>query len=97
VKTYSSQEMRTIFNKKGCFHEKKKRDHHYFFLMVDGKKTNIFTKISHSVSIQYSDWLLSRVQKQLRLQTEKDKFEKLLICTFQGQDYISYLKQSGYL
>lgn len=68
----------------------KKRDHWTYFLQNNGKKTNIFVQISLSKKTEYSDTLLSRVKRELRLISKSD-FENFLSCVLNKEKYIALL------
>lgn len=90
-------ELSGALERKRCFFKKSKRDHNYYFLMVDGKKTEIFTKVSFSRSTEYGDGLLSLVKRQLRFSSQKELFENFLECSFSAQQYIDFLRSNGIL
>jgi len=67
-------------------------DHHYYVYCIDGKKTSIFTKISHS-SDEISDTLISAMARQTRL--TKPKFTELVNCTLSEEDYRRMMIDEG--
>lgn len=65
------------------------QSHHTFYtLYVNNIKTSVRTKISHG-DIEYSEHLLKRMYKQLKL--NKNEFLKLIECPLSKQAYISLL------
>lgn len=70
------------------------RDHVFFFLFVNGKKTNIRTKISHG-STECGANLLSIMANQLQLKSQE--LEALLDCPLSEEQYIDLLRQRGKL
>ncbi|WP_167396563.1 hypothetical protein [Leptospira ellinghausenii] len=77
------------------FVEQPARDHHFYFFYYKGKKTNIFTKISHGSDYkEYRDRLFSSVKKQLRFKTNED-LKKFSECTFTEEQYIKLLQEEG--
>ena len=60
------------------------KDHHFYYYVNNGKKTNIFTKISHS-SDEIGEGLIKKMATQVRL--EKDEFKELVQCTLSGERY----------
>ena len=70
---------------------KANRDHSYFFLHVDGKKTSVWTKISHGMR-EYSGGLLRTVVRQLRL--SKSQFNDLVDCPMSGDEYVDLLREN---
>lgn len=80
----------TALNKKGF--DPKDGDHNFFYLYVNGKKTSIFTKTSHShkeVSIQ----LINQMARQLKLTSSQ--FREFIRCTISEEKYIEILKSKG--
>jgi hypothetical protein len=69
-------------------------DHRRLILYSGDRMTSVRTKISHSAK-DYGDDLLGAIQKQLRLQGEKRKFQDLLECPMSGEDYLAYLTKKG--
>lgn len=79
--------------KKG-FTEEPKRDHIYFTVHgSDGRKTIVYTKVSHGSGKDISDGLLSAMRKQMRL--EKREFEEYMNCSLSKEDYLRILKEKG--
>ena len=76
--------------KKG-FH-KKEGDHLYYIFTVDGKKTSIFTKISHSSS-EIGDSLISCMSRQLHLSNKE--FKEFVDCHITFEDYKQKMKEDG--
>ena len=70
------------------FEEGRKRDHFYYFLLYEGKKTGIFTKISHGER-EINDNLCSQMAKQVRLSNHQ--FRDLVDCALEKQPYIDLL------
>ena len=69
-------------------------DHNYYFFYFEGKKTDIFTKVSHS-SDEVGDPLISKMSKQLKL--SKEQFLKFVRCTIKEEEYKEILVEQGYL
>ena len=85
---YKSKEIGASLKKKG-FVENLSRDHIRYTLYVDGKKTEIYTFISHGKK-DYDDFLISKVKNQLRLQS-KSEFQNLIECPMTKENYIKLL------
>jgi trans-2-enoyl-CoA reductase len=69
-------------------------DHSFYSLYVDGKKTSVFTKISHGSSYKvYSDSLLGFVKKQMSLTSEE--LRQYIECTISYDMYVQILKEKG--
>ena len=69
-------------------------DHTFYTLYIDGKKTKIFTKISHN-NPEISDGLISCMHKQCRI--SKDEFVKLVSCFLSYEGYIDVLIKRGHI
>ncbi len=79
--------------KKG-FHETQ-GDHHYFtYHDLNGKKTTVYTKTSHTPKMkELSDPLLSQMAKQVKL--TKQEFMDFIDCTLTQVKYEEKLKSLG--
>ena len=76
--------------KKGFLRENSK-DVHYR-LYVDGKKTIVYTMISHGEK-QIHDGLLGTMSKQVKL--TRKQFNDLIDCPLKLEDYVEILRKSG--
>jgi hypothetical protein len=71
---------------------RKDNTHHKYYWLYDGeKRTHVHTPISHGVR-EYGDPLLSRVRKQLSLET-KTQLLNLVGCPLSQQEYLNILVQ----
>lgn len=70
------------------------RDHAYFQLYVDGKKTPIYTKVSHGER-EIHDSLLGAMSRQLRL--SKGQFGELVECPLSEAEYVGILREGGHI
>ncbi len=68
-------------------------DHVFLILYVNGKKTSIYTKVSHGGK-EIGDHLLGEMAWQLKL--EKKEFVDLVECPMTEGKYISELQNKGY-
>ena len=68
------------------------RDHEYFFFHYRGKKTAVFTRISHGQRTA-DDWLIGKMAGQLRL--TKREFLSFVECTLSGPRYAQLLVDRG--
>lgn len=68
--------------------------HQKYHLVVDEKDTGIVTLLSRSFD-EYSDALLGRVARQLRL--SRQEFTDLVTCKLEGTSYVSLLRERGLL
>lgn len=64
----------------------------YFHLWHEGKKTAIWTKISHGER-EIHDGLLAAMSRQVKL--SRRQFDDLVDCPLSKEEYISLLKESG--
>jgi len=69
-------------------------DHAFFHLHVGGKKTAIFTKVSHGEK-EIHDGLLGAMARQVRL--TKRKFLDLVDCPLKEEEYVSLLREGGHI
>ncbi|HRP61922.1 MAG TPA: hypothetical protein PK400_01365 [Phycisphaerales bacterium] len=67
-------------------------DHKFFHFLNDGKKTIIFTKISHGEK-EIHDGLLATMARQVRL--TKKQFNDLVDCPLDLDEYKELLRKSG--
>jgi hypothetical protein len=65
-------------------------DHRYFILYVDGKKTSIWTKVSHG-SKEINDSLIHMMSAQLKL--DKKQFHDLIDCPLSREAYLEELRR----
>ena len=65
-------------------------DHTFLFLSIEGRKSSIRTKISHSIK-EYGDNLLSLVARQLKISTRQ--LDDLLDCPLSYDDYLAILEK----
>jgi hypothetical protein len=72
-------------------------DHHFFvYMTIEGKKTAVRTKTSHTPKMKdIPDNLLSQMAKQCKL--SKDEFFRLLDCPLSREAYEKLLKEQGIL
>jgi predicted RNA binding protein YcfA (HicA-like mRNA interferase family) len=68
-------------------------DHKHLVFHVNGKKTSIFTFVSHG-SNEIDDYLINRMSIQVKL--EKNQFIDLINCPLTSEDYLKELKSRGY-
>lgn len=74
--------------------ESRENDHTFFHLYVDGRKSIIFTKISHGEK-EIGDRLLAMMARQLRL--SRKQFLDLIDCPLAKTQYVSLLRNAGVL
>lgn len=79
--------------KKGFSPKRGKSKHIKYALFVEGKKTSVYTWISHG-SDEYEDKILNAMRKELRLETNKE-LDDLIECPMSAEVLISLLKKRG--
>lgn len=82
-----TRDVKKALSSKG-FKEKKERDHFYYFFYYKGKKTSVFTKISHAQR-EIGDNICSQMAKQTRL--TNGQFRKFVDCHLTETAYIDTL------
>ena len=94
MKVYKAKEIESVLRNKG-FKKKDGKDHIWLVLYVDGVKTAVRTKVSHSKQTEYGANLQSEMRRQLRLQSRKGRklFEDLLACPASHDDYVAELRK----
>jgi len=70
------------------FQEEEERDHRYYFYFHEGKKSGIFTKISHGES-EIHDKNCSKMAKQIKL--SGPQFGKFVDCELEKDEYLKHL------
>lgn len=66
--------------------------HNCYYLIIDGKKSDLYTYLSHGKSSEdYGNNLMNKVKKQLRF-TDTKKAELFLDCPMSEVQYIQMLK-----
>ena len=70
----------------------KENDHTFFHLWVDGKKTRVYTKVSHGEK-EIPDNLLGAMARQLNL--NKKQFLELVDCPLTHDAYVTTLRTAG--
>jgi len=78
--------------KKG-FIEDEESHHKYYYLVVEGKKTDLYTYLSHGKDAkEYGAPLMDKIKKQLRFKDTK-KAEDFLDCPMSAEQYIAMLQE----
>jgi hypothetical protein len=82
--------------KKG-FERSNQSSHLHYKLIIDGKITDIRTKMSMGSNYKtIGDNLLSKMSKQLKMKSVAD-FRRYIECTYSEESYIGFLKKEGIL
>jgi predicted RNA binding protein YcfA (HicA-like mRNA interferase family) len=88
-----AQDVKAALLKKG-FQESSKRDHEFYFFHYGGKKTNIFTKISHGER-EIHDKNCSSMAKQMKL--TGPQFRDFVSCPLKEKEYLEILIKLGHV
>ncbi|ACV25377.1 hypothetical protein QIT38_gp37 [Methanocaldococcus fervens tailed virus 1] len=81
--------------------ERKNSHHIKLILKIDGKKTPIRTKISHSDrTTEISDNIIKKIARQLSFvnsdnKIDWDSFGRFIECSMSYEEYVGYLKDRG--
>lgn len=86
----NARDVKSALARKGF--RRKENDHTFFHLFVDGRKTVVYTKISHGEK-QIGDKLLSLMARQMRL--SRREFVDLIDCALSESGYIVLLRARG--
>lgn len=82
-----------VLKKKGFELHPEKDHHNFYYLMVDGKKSSIYTYFSHGTD-EYGSSLMGMIKKQLCFQNSKTA-EDFFDCPLTKEKYIDLLKDQG--
>jgi len=88
--TMKVRDILTGLNKKGFLQGES--DHTHLILHVNGKKTDVRTKVSHGAR-EIDDYLIGMMSKQLHL--DKNDFKNLVYCPLSFDDYLKKLSAEG--
>jgi len=91
---YKVKDISSALKKKG-FVENPSRDHIRYTLFNNGKKTGVYTFISHGLK-EYGDSLISSVKKQLHLKS-KGELQDFINCPMTQDEYLKLLIGRGYV
>ena len=69
-------------------------DHTFLHLLIDGRKTPVFTKVSHGEK-QLGDNLLAVMARQLRINGRQ--FRELIDCPLSQDEYVQLLREGGHI
>jgi hypothetical protein len=89
---FEREAIREALKKKGFREES--GDHFFYTFWNKGKRTAIFTKLSHGTKYRtYGDFLIGAVCRSLNL--TKKEFGELVSCTLTEAGYVGILEQRG--
>jgi len=92
MSTKTTHQIRQSLTKKGFVEDK--THHCYFHLYINGKRTSIYTLLSHGKK-ECGDNLLAKMARELRL--KRKEFNDLIDCPLDKETYIQMLKTKGEL
>jgi predicted RNA binding protein YcfA (HicA-like mRNA interferase family) len=76
---------------------KQKSHHSFYYFIFEGKRSNVYTYLSHGAkSIEYGPGLMNKIKQQLKFNDSK-RAEAFLDCPFKEEHYIEMLKKEGEL
>jgi len=87
--TRKTRKIVSSLTKKGFHSKKGKSKHIKYTLYVNGKKTSVFTWVSHGLD-EYEDKLLNAMRKELRLESSKE-LDDLIECPMSEKELIALL------
>lgn len=90
---YKTRKIVSSLTKKGFSPKKGKSKHIKYTLYVDGKKTSVFTWISHGLD-EYGDKLLNAMRKELRFETTQE-LDELIECPMSEDAFVALLQKRG--
>lgn len=93
MKTRKSKDLEKTLVAKGFELNPAKHSHRFFSLIIDGKRSPIFTFVSHG-SKTYGKELMSEIKKQMKF-TSPQQLDQYFDCSMSGNDYINMLKEQG--
>jgi hypothetical protein len=91
--THKTRKIVSSLTKKGFSPKKGKSKHIKYTLYANGKKTSIFTWVSHGLD-EYEDRLLNAMRKELHLETSRE-LEDLIECPMSAEALLSLLTKRG--
>lgn len=92
MKPLRTDKIKSSLTKKGFVAEN--GDHKFYTLYCDGKKTQIYTKVSHGKT-EVGEPLIGKMAKQVRL--SKLQFADLINCPLSKEEYMQMMKEQGYI
>lgn len=90
-----SRDVIGALEKKGFALNPKKAHHAFYYLMVDGRRSNIYTYFSHGAR-ECSGYLMGMIKKQMCFPSA-EKADLFFDCDMDGAQYVDMLKELGHL
>jgi hypothetical protein len=95
MKPRKTRELNNTLLKKGFRIDDGKSHHRFFYLVVDGRKSAVYTYLSHGQD-EYGKPLMAKLRKQLRF-PDVESAESFFDCPMTGDEYVDLLKKEGVL
>lgn len=89
----AKKDIESALSEKG-FQREHGRDHIFYFFARGGRRTRVYTKVSHSGK-DVGPKLISRMARQCKL--TKAQFLGLVDCSLTGEGYLKVLMDGGHL
>ena len=93
MRVYKSREIARALKKKG-FEERRDGHHVQYFLRVGGRRTSVYTYLSHN-NQEYQRRTLSELRSQLGL--DDKEFDGLVQCPLGHDEYVRILRSKNRL
>ena len=93
--TLERAEVERALSHKGFKRDDEKKSHRYYRLFVNGKKTDVFTKVSHGSDRKYKtlgDPLVGQMARQLKI--SRTDLAKLIECSLNEAGYVALVRQA---
>lgn len=87
-----TDKIKSSLTKKGFVAEN--GDHKFYTLYCDGKKTQIYTKVSHGKT-EVGEPLIGQMARQVKL--DKRQFADLINCPLSKEKYMRMMQEQGYV
>lgn len=93
MQPHKAREIKQALQTKG-FQEHGKRDHNFYFFYYNGRKSNIYTKISLNAT-DVGKGLCSAMAKQVKLTSPQ--FEQFIECSLTAEHYVDILRSANFV
>ena len=88
------EDIRYALTHKGFQEGRRARDHDFYWLVVNGKRTAVFTKLSTGTGHRtYRDGLVKKVAAQVKLTVPQ--FKQYVSCSMSHDEYLRVLRERG--
>ncbi len=99
MKARSAKDIEKTLLRKGFqkISSKQKSHHSFYYFVNNGKRTSIYTYLSHGArSDDYGSGLMNKIKHQLKFEDSKIA-ELFLDCPFKQEQYVEMLEKAGEL